>query len=109
VFSHWISSSVKNIQAHSGLAPYLLAMTIKERDVFFHWISSSVKNIQAHSGLARYLFGNDKKGGKCDIFLTGFHPALKTFKSIRAWHDTFLEMLKKGVNVIFFSLNFIQR
>jgi hypothetical protein len=34
-FSHWISSSVKNIQAHSGLTPYLLAMTIKERDVFF--------------------------------------------------------------------------
>jgi len=51
MFSHWISSSVKNIQAHSGLTPYLLAMTIKERDVFFHWISSSVKNIQAHSGL----------------------------------------------------------
>jgi hypothetical protein len=45
--------------------------------VFFHWISSSVKNIQAHSGLSRYLFGNAKKGGECDIFLTGFHPALK--------------------------------
>jgi len=51
VFFHWISSSVKNIQAHSGLVRYLLAMTIKERDVFFHWISSSVKNIQANSGL----------------------------------------------------------
>jgi hypothetical protein len=51
-FSHWISSSVKNIQAHSGLAPYLLAMTIKgEAWYFSHWISSSVKNIQAHSGL----------------------------------------------------------
>jgi hypothetical protein len=46
MFSHWISSSVKNIQALSGLTPYLLAMTIKERDVFFHWISSSVKTFK---------------------------------------------------------------
>jgi hypothetical protein len=52
--------------------------------VFSHWISSSVKNIQAHSGLTPYLFGNAKKGGECDIFLTEFHPALKTFKPIRA-------------------------
>jgi len=49
------------------------------------------------------------KKGAYDVFLTGFHPALKTFKPIRACHDTFLAMLKKGVNVIFFSLNFIQR
>jgi len=96
------------------------------------------------------------KKGRLGIFLTGFHPALKTFKPIRAWHDTFLAMtikeeawhdtflemtikgeawyffhwisssvkniqahlglapyllamLKKGVNVIFFSLDFIQR
>jgi hypothetical protein len=46
--------------------------------------------------LARYHFGNAKKGGECDIFFTGFHPALKTFKSIRAWHDTILAMKKKG-------------
>jgi hypothetical protein len=73
VFSHWISSSVKNIQAHSGLGPYLLAMTIKgEAWYFFHWISSSVKNIQAHSGLARYLFGNEKKRGGMVFFSLDF-------------------------------------
>jgi hypothetical protein len=34
-FSHWISSSVKNIQAHSGLAPYLLAMKKKRGGMVF--------------------------------------------------------------------------
>jgi hypothetical protein len=68
-------------------------MTKKEEAWYFsHWISSSVKNIQAHSGLVRYLFGNDKKKRRNGIFLTGFHPALKTFKPIRAW-KLFLEFL----------------
>jgi hypothetical protein len=49
-----------------------------------------------------------KKGGH-GIFLTGFHPALKTFKPFRAWLDTFLAMTKKGGGMVFFPLDFIQR